>query len=187
MLLGIDAGLHGGVAERQADRVEAQRLHLVHHALVAAGPQAVDDAVARLEAEPVDAGDSDRRFEPSRIWLPLVWKKLGPEVVPGAATVTLLALIVGGSRGGGAAAWRSRNRHAVQRVVGGAGRQLAGRGVEAEVHAAAVRDGAVVAGVLEDVVRAGVARDRRVPDVGDREQPRRTRVSSSARRSTRRC
>src|SRR5262249_10226613 len=31
---------------------------LVHHVLVAARPQAVDDVVAGLEAEPVDTGDA---------------------------------------------------------------------------------------------------------------------------------
>jgi hypothetical protein len=39
--------------ERQPDRVEAEAPDLRHHVAVVAGPEAVDDVVARLEPEPV--------------------------------------------------------------------------------------------------------------------------------------
>ena len=149
------ARLYRGVAERKTDRVEAQRFHLVHHALVTAGPQAVHDAVARLEAEPVDAGDSDRTVRGVEDLVAARMKEAGAGGRPGGGHGDA----VGGDRGelGGP----------VQRVVRGVRRRLAGRGVEAEVHAAAVGDGTVVSRVLEDIVRAGVAHDGRVPDVRD--------------------
>ena len=58
--VGLAAGVEELVAVRQADRVEAERLHLIHHLPVASGPEAVWGEVRRLEAEQVHTGDPHR-------------------------------------------------------------------------------------------------------------------------------
>src|SRR5262249_7934221 len=55
--VGYAAGIEQLVGKRQSDRVVAQLLHLVHHALVTARPEAVWGVGAALEAKPVDPGD----------------------------------------------------------------------------------------------------------------------------------
>ena len=53
-------GIEELVAVGQPDRVEAERLHLIHHLTVAASPEPVRGKVGRLETEPIDAGDPHR-------------------------------------------------------------------------------------------------------------------------------
>ena len=58
--VGSAAGVEELIGVGQADRVEAERLHLIHHLLVAAGPETVRREGARLETKPVHTGDPHR-------------------------------------------------------------------------------------------------------------------------------
>ena len=62
----VDAGRHGAGLEQveregQADRVEPDLGHLVHHGLVAADPQPLRSELVGLQAVPVHRGDTHRR------------------------------------------------------------------------------------------------------------------------------
>ena len=58
--VGRTAGIEQLIAVGQADRIEAQRLHLIHHLLVAASPETMRCKRSRFKSKPIDSGDSHR-------------------------------------------------------------------------------------------------------------------------------
>ena len=154
----------GGVG--QADGVEPQLLHLLHHVLIAAGPQTVRGLVLAFKAEPVHAGDLHGVAVGVHDLVALGGQPAGVRARPGRIALQHRAVGNGHRRQGRCRVIAIR-RHAVDGEVGRCSPPGALHRLEAEAGRLVIRQAAIVGRVPDHIVAAGVGDDLGVPDAGD--------------------